>query len=57
MIKFTAVLPNITSAIKVHPQDGLRLQLDVPETDKAAALGLSMLGGKVLKITVEVQDA
>jgi hypothetical protein len=56
MIKFTAILPNITSAIKVHPQDGLRLQLDVPETDKAAALGLSMLGGQVLRITVEVGE-
>jgi hypothetical protein len=55
-ITFNANLPDIGSAIKVSPTNGLRIQFDVPETDKAAALGLSMLGGKNLVITVEVGE-
>lgn len=55
-IKFNATLPNIGSAIKVSPQDGLRIQFDVPETDKIEALKLSMLGGKNLRISVEVGE-
>jgi hypothetical protein len=55
-ITFNANLPDIGSAIKVSPTNGLRIQFDVPETDKIEALKLSVLGGKVLKISVEAGE-
>jgi len=56
MIEFRAILPAIQGAIKVSPQDGVRIQLEVPEMDKVEALKLSVLGGKVLTVRITVDD-
>lgn len=53
-ITFLASFPPIQSAIKVG-QDGMRLQLDVPETEMANAVELLALRGKVLRVTVEIE--
>ena len=52
MIKFAASLPNIQSAISVGG-DGVRVKLDIPETDIAEALKLVLLKGKVFTVTIE----
>jgi hypothetical protein len=48
---FFAVLPDIQSAIKVG-SDGMRIQFDVPETEKAKAIPLISLNHRILEITV-----
>jgi hypothetical protein len=56
MISFSAVIPtNLSSAIKIDGDDqaGGRLTLDIPGTDIAPLLMLTMLRGKLLKITVQ----
>ncbi len=55
-LEFLASLPNIMSALKIGG-DGLRLQLDVPETEKHKALPLAMLNNKVLRVTVEIEES
>ena len=55
---FEATLPPILSAVKVSGDGGLRIQLDVPQTDEADALKLLLWRERVLRITVEpVSDA
>jgi hypothetical protein len=36
--------------------DGMRVQFDIPETDMAEAVKLLTMRGKVLRVTVEVND-
>ena len=51
--RFQATLPPILSAVKVSGDGGLRIQLDVPQTDEADALKLLLWRERVLRITVE----
>ena len=48
---FFAVLPDIQSAIKIG-SDGMRIQFDVPETEKAKAIPLIGMNHRILEITV-----
>jgi hypothetical protein len=50
---FEATLPPILSAVKVSGDGGLRIQLDVPQTDEADALKLLLWRERVLRVTVE----
>lgn len=54
-ITFLASFPAIQSAIKVG-QDGMRIQLDVPETEMANAVELLAMRGMVLRVTVEPEE-
>lgn len=53
---FEATLPPILSAVKVSGDGGLRIQLDVPQTDEADALRLLLWRERVLRVTVEPVD-
>ena len=54
-INFSASLPDIQSALSVGGT-GARLKLDVPETDLAEIIKMVMVKGKLLRVTVEVED-
>lgn len=54
-ITFLASFPAIQSAIKVG-DSGMRLQLDVPESEMANAVELLAMRNVVLKVTVEVAE-
>lgn len=51
--EFVCSIPEIQSAIKIGG-DGMRVQFDIPETDKAQGLVLATMTGKRLRVTVEV---
>jgi len=53
-VAFLASFPPIQSAIKIG-QDGMRLQLDVPEREMANAVEVLTLRGEVLRVTIEKQ--
>ena len=54
---FRATFPPIQSAIKVYgDESGMRIQLEVPESDMVEAVKLLMMRGKVLIVSVETQD-
>ena len=56
-ITFRAAFPPIQSAIKRHGGgDGLRIQLDIHESDMADAIGLMALTNSVLEVTVRVVE-
>lgn len=55
VIAFLASFPPIQSAIKVG-SDGMRIQLDIPETEVPNAIDLLAMRGKVLRVTVEVEN-
>jgi hypothetical protein len=48
---FLACLPDIQSAIKIG-SDGMRIQLDIPETEKPKAVPLIAMTHKVLEVTI-----
>jgi hypothetical protein len=52
---FLASFPSIQSAIKVG-DSGMRLQLDIPETEMANAVELLAMRNVVLKVTVEIAE-
>ena len=54
--KFKASIPPIMSGIKTGG-DGMRLSLDIPETEMGEAVKLLGMRGKRLVVTVEVYDA
>lgn len=54
-ITFLASFPPIQSAIKVG-QDGMRIQLDIPEIEMANAVELLAMRNVVLKVTVVVVE-
>jgi hypothetical protein len=54
-IIFRAAFPAIQSAIKVGDA-GMRIQLDVPESEMAQAVRLITLRDVVLRVTVEADD-
>jgi hypothetical protein len=52
-----ATFPPIQTAIKRSGGDGgMRIQLDIPESEMANAVALLAFTQKVLKVTVEVED-
>lgn len=55
-LEFEATLPTIQSSVKFG--DGqTRIQLDVPEIYKEQAKNFLDLNGKVLRVTIEYDDA
>lgn len=56
---FRATFPSIQSAIKVHGDgNGMRIQLDIPESEMAEAVKLLAWRQRVLKVEVgpELED-
>jgi len=54
---FRAAFPSIQSAIKVYgDKQGMRVQLDIPESDMSAALSLLLWRERVLEVTVRPAD-
>ena len=55
---FLASFPPIQTAIKrTGNSDGMRVQLDIPETEMGEGAKLLGMTGRVLKVTVEVLNA
>jgi hypothetical protein len=56
-ITFKASMPPIQSAVKISGNgDGMRIQLDIPETEMGNAVQLLAMREKVLKVTIEVEE-
>ena len=55
MIKFLASLPDIQAAIKLGGV-GMRIQLDVPESELPNAIKILNLRNKVFQVTIEPQE-
>ncbi len=56
-VVFLASFPPIQSAIKITGGgDGMRIQLDVPESEMANAVGLLGWRQRVFRVTVELED-
>ncbi len=56
-IVFTAILPDILSAINIAGVDGnSRIKLDIPATDIEAVVKLTGMRGQLMKVTVEEQS-
>lgn len=56
-IVFLASFPPIQSAIKITgDNNGMRIQLDIPESEMANAVKLVALTQKTLRITIEVDE-
>lgn len=53
-ITFLATFPDIQSAIKIG-RDGMRLQLDIPESEMHEAVKLLALRDVVLRVSIDVQ--
>jgi hypothetical protein len=53
---FLATFPQIGTAIKIHGQDGMRIQFDVPETEIGNAIPLLAMRNVVLRVTVEMVE-
>jgi hypothetical protein len=54
--EFLASLPPIQSAIKVG-LDGMRIQLDIPETEMDEAIKLMAWRGMILRVRVEPEHS
>lgn len=54
LIKFKASFPPIQSAIKIG-QDGMRIQLDIPESEMANAVELLACRNAILNVIVEIE--
>jgi len=50
--QFSAVLPSVGNAIKIHGESGTRIQLDIPDTDVAEVLKLVAWRECELQVTV-----
>jgi len=54
LIEFIATLPPIQSAVMVSgDHNGMRIKLDVPESEVGNAVRLMLLSGKLFKVTIE----
>ncbi len=54
-VTFLASFPPIQSAIKVHGSgDGMRIQLDIPESEMANAIELLAWRQRILRVTVQL---
>jgi hypothetical protein len=57
-VTFLAAFPPIQSAIKITGAgDGMRIQLDIPESEMGNAIELLAWRQRVLKVTVELENA
>lgn len=55
---FLAAFPAIQSAIKIYgDRQGMRIQFDVPESEMGEAVKLLMWRERVLRLTVEPEQA
>ena len=52
-IQFLASIAPVQSAIQFDGHGGARIKLDVPDSDIANVMKLSLLRGKVIKVTAE----
>jgi hypothetical protein len=55
--KFTCIVPDIQSAIKISGNGATRLQLDISEDEIANVVRLMGAKGKVIIATLEWEDA
>lgn len=57
MITFKAAFPPIQSAIKITGDGaGMRIQLDIPESEMSEAIKLMLCREQVLVVTVEIEQ-
>jgi len=55
--EFAAVFPSIQSSIKVHgDEQGMRIQLDIPESEMSEAVKILMWRGVVLRVRIEPEQ-
>ena len=54
---FRASFPPVLSAIRMAGDGGMRIMLDIPESDMSEALKLLMWRGVVVKVTVEPEKS
>lgn len=53
-VTFEAAFPPIQSAIKVYgDRQGMRIQLDIPESEMGDAMSLFLWRGRAVRVTVE----
>lgn len=55
-LTFLASIAPLQSAITIASDGGARFKIDVPEDEMPAIMRLTMLRGRVLRITVEPED-
>lgn len=55
--EFYASIPDIQSAINIGGDQAARIKLDVPATEIAELVKLVAMGGKLLRVRVQVADA
>lgn len=53
-IVYHASLPPNAGAIKIHGEGGLRITLDVPESDVSEALKIALMRGELIRVTNEI---
>ena len=54
-VRFLASFPQVLAALKIG-QDGMRIQLDIPESEMDQARRLLDMRGIVLVVTIETED-
>ncbi len=54
MIKFIASFPDIQSAIQIGGDGATRIKLDIPASELAEAVKLTLLRGKAFQVTIEL---
>ena len=52
-VVFIASIPPIETAIKIHGQEGARLVLDVADSELGNFFPVTLLRGKVLRVSIE----
>ena len=52
---FIATIAPLQTAISIASDGGMRVKIDVPESEMGAALELLTMRGKTLRVTVEVE--
>lgn len=55
-VTFLASIAPLQSAITIASDGGARIKIDIPEDEMPAVMRLTMMRGRVLKITVEPED-
>jgi len=55
-ITFDAVIPSNMSALRIHGESGMRITLDVDETNLPEALKLVLWRERVLRVTIEPES-
>jgi len=55
-IKFVASIPSIQSAIKIAGDAGMRITIDVPESELMNAIGLLALRDSLLHVEIKVEN-